>query len=216
MFNWVCSPAATELEAVVMDWLAQAMRLPAKMRHGEDLGGGGLMMSSASESILTVMTAARDRALDRICDANSSAQRRRDAISDLIVLGSPGTHSSTEKAARILGIRYQLVDSGDSSTMTAEGLARALADCSREGRHACFLTVTMGTTSTCATDDLAGIENKIREESAHGSIWVHLDASYAGNALICPEYQHLSKPLETFDSFNVNLNKWLLVNVDAR
>lgn len=216
MFNWICSPAATELEAGVMDWLAQAMCLPAKMRHGEDLGGGGLMMSSASESILTVMTAARDRALDRICGANSSEQRRRDVMSDLVVLGSLGTHSSTEKAVRILGISYQLVDSGDSSTVTAEGLARALADCSRDGLHACFLTVTMGTTSTCETDDLAGIENVICEQSTHGSLWIHLDASYAGNALICPEHQHLSEQLASFDSFNVNLNKWLLVNVDAR
>ena len=74
----------------------------------------------------------------------------------------------------------------------------------------------MGTTSTFETDDLAGIEIVICEKSTHVSLWIHLDASYAGNALICPEYQHLSEPLASFDSFNVNLNKWLLVNVDAR
>ena len=76
------------------------------------------------------------------------------------------------------------------------------------------MTRTIGTTATCAIDDLDGIASVIR--SRENTLWGHVDASYAGAALICPEYAHLSRSINGFNSFNVNLNKWLLVNLDAR
>lgn len=76
-----------------------------------------------------------------------------------------------------------------------------------------LICVFIGTTSTCAIDDLEGVEAVL---GSHPQIWRHVDAAYAGSALLLPEFQYLSSLMRSFDSFNVNINKWLFVNTDAR
>ena len=75
-----------------------------------------------------------------------------------------------------------------------------------------YTTVTLGTTSTCAADDFAAIA-AVKRDFPH--LWIHVDAAYAGAALVCPEYQHYIRGVEAFDSFNTNMHKWLLVNFDC-
>ena len=218
-FNWLCSPAVTELETVVLDWLARLFNLPSCFfSEGE---GGGVIQGSASEAIVTVMVAARERYLNQACeglDGDEREERRAYVQSRLIALGSEQSHSSTAKAALILGVRYGSVPTTmeDNLSMTGECLLQTLGECRRAGLEPFYLTTTLGTTSTCAVDYFSEIEEVLSpQENTNPAMWVHVDAAYAGAALICEEYQGLTKPFGAFDSFEMNMHKWLLTNFDA-
>ncbi|KAF2397712.1 hypothetical protein EJ06DRAFT_481338 [Trichodelitschia bisporula] len=214
-FNWLCSPAITELETVVLDWVAKAIGLPAGfLSSGE---GGGVIQGSASEAIVTVMVAARERMLRR--RAEGCTEEAAEAVKDayrgrLVALGSSQAHSSTHKGAIIAGTKFRSVTVRleDEFAMTGEGLKAALLECKAEGLVPYYLTVSLGTTATCAVDQFAEIAEVLKEWP---DVWVHVDAAYAGAALVCPEYQHFSAQFGAFDSFDFNMHKWLLTNFDA-
>ncbi|OJD33240.1 aromatic-l-amino-acid decarboxylase [Diplodia corticola] len=219
-FNWLCSPAVTELETVVLDWLAQLLALPeCYLSKGE---GGGVVQGSASEAIVTVMVAARERALRNLTAGLQEAGRekeREDRVDSLrgklVALGSEHAHSSTQKGAIIAGTKFRSVPAGrqDGFAMTGKALRRVLEDCERDGLVPYYLTATLGTTSTCAVDRFEEIAEVLKD---YPNVWVHVDAAYAGAALVCEEYQHdLAPPLAHFDSFDMNMHKWLLTNFDA-
>ncbi|KAF2087390.1 hypothetical protein K490DRAFT_41949 [Saccharata proteae CBS 121410] len=214
-FNWLCSPAVTELETVVLDWLAQLLGLPqAYHSMGE---GGGVIQGSASEAIVTVMVAARERVLRHLSEGLEE-KAREDKIDGLrgklVALGSEHAHSSTHKGAIIGGTKYRSVPASreDGFAMTGRELRRTLEDCKRDGLVPYYLTVSLGTTSTCAVDRFEEIAEVLKDWP---EIWVHVDAAYAGAALVCEEYQHLTKDFAAFDSFDMNMHKWLLTNFDA-
>lgn len=215
-FNWLCSPAVTELETVVLDWLAQLLGLPeCYLSRGE---GGGVIQGSASEAIVTAMVAARERALDKLSEGleGKEKEERIDSLrGKLVALGSEHSHSSTQKGAIIAGTKYRFVPAGrvDDFAMTGRGLKRMLEDCERDGLIPYYLTATLGTTSTCAVDKFEEIAEVLKD---YPNVWVHVDAAYAGAALVCEEYQHLTKAFTNFDSFDMNMHKWLLTNFDAR
>lgn len=156
MFSWICSPAATELEEVVMDWLARALALPTAYLHSDpSSNGGGLVMSSASESTLTVMTAARDRMLDAIAAKNPNVTialnwRQKEAV-DFVVLGSETSHSSVAKAARILNLQYIAVRAPASNgfRMTGPQLMTTIQQCTEQGLTPVFVAATLGTKHLC-------------------------------------------------------------------
>jgi aromatic-L-amino-acid decarboxylase len=216
-FNWLCSPAVTELETVVLDWVADMLGLPeCFLSKGE---GGGVVQGSASEAIVTVMVAARERALNRIAGEGKD-EKERDSMKDavrgkLVALGSDQAHSSTHKGAIIAGTKFRTVATRreDKFSMRGQDLKRVLEDCKSEGLVPYYLTVTLGTTSTCAVDSFEEIAEVLKE---YPEVWVHVDAAYAGAALVCPEYQNLAKSFGSFDSFDFNMHKWLLTNFDAR
>lgn len=215
-FNWLCSPAVTELETVVLDWLAQLLGLPeCYLSKGE---GGGVIQGSASEAIVTVMVAARERAL-RELSKGLEGKEKQDKIDSLrgklVALGSEHSHSSTQKGAIIAGTKYRSVPAGreDDFAMTGKGLRRVLEEFEKDGLIPYYLTATLGTTSTCAVDKFAEIAEVLKD---YPNLWVHVDAAYAGAALVCEEYHHLTPPLAHFDSFDLNMHKWLLTNFDAR
>ncbi|ROW09448.1 hypothetical protein VMCG_02445 [Cytospora schulzeri] len=265
-FNWVCSPAVTELETIVLDWLAQAIGLPATYHSTGPTRGGGVIQGSASEAVLTMMVTARDKYLRETLPPSSPGTVGGEAVSEeeleeltmrkrsrMVALGSAACHSSTKKAAKILGVRYAAVpvSSATGFAMTGPALADTLAACRARGWEPFFLTATLGTTDTCAVDDFAGIADVLDEYASgfpaadhdhdhdrpangvtengktgvdsaaparkKGEIWVHVDAAYAGAALVTPEAQeavgvhHLGR----FHSFNTNMHKWLLTNFDA-
>lgn len=250
-FNWICSPAVTELETIVLDWLAQILGLPTTYLSTGPTRGGGVIQGTASEAVLTMMVAARDKYLsETLPDAASLASE--DEYEDLLMrkrarlvaLGSAACHSSTKKAAKILGVRYVAVPAGADTefAMTGSALAETLAACKAKGWEPFFLTAALGTTDTCAVDDMGGIVDalgawsrdfplaaatavngeKASEESEapvrkKGEIWVHVDAAYAGAALVTPEAQEAVgvEHMRHFYSFNVNMHKWLLTNFDA-
>lgn len=259
-FNWICSPAVTELETIVLDWLAQLLGLPATYLSTGPTRGGGVIQSTASEAVLTMMVAARDKYLsETLPDAStlsssSSSSEAQEEYEDLLMrkrarlvaLGSAACHSSTKKAAKILGVRYVAVPAGADTgfAMTGAALAETLAACKAKGWEPFFLTVALGTTDTCAVDDMGGIVEALEAWSRdfpvaaasssssaavgdgageaapvrrRGEVWVHVDAAYAGAALVTPEAQAAVgvAHLRYFYSFNVNMHKWLLTNFDA-
>ena len=220
-FNWICSPAVTELETVVLDWLAKLLNLPNC--YLSSTHGGGVIQGSASEAVVTVMVAARDKYL-RETTSHLSGLELEDAIahkrSKLVALGSEMSHSSTQKAAQIAGVRFRSipVSAENDFAMTGKDLEEVLLQCKVQGLEPFYLTTTLGTTATCAVDDFGSIAStlsKYAPPEVPGEIWVHVDAAYAGAALVCPEYQHLTASFEQFHSFDMNMHKWLLTNFDA-
>ena len=221
-FNWLCSPACTELETVVLDWLAQAFELPKEFLSTSESGGGGTIQGSASEAIVTCMVAARERYLHGRCDAEGlqpGSLEREDRIgqltSGLVALGTDQTHSSTQKGALIAGTRYRSIPTRleNELSLQAKELEAALEQCKADGLEPYYITLTLGTTSTCTVDDFAGLAPILK---TNPNLWVHVDAAYAGAALVCPEYSSKYSPLlKIADSYDMNMHKWLLVNFDA-
>jgi aromatic-L-amino-acid decarboxylase len=215
-FNWLCSPAITELETVVLDWVAQMLALPdCYLSKGE---GGGVIQGTASEVIATVMVASRERALVRAAAGleGKEAEDKMDSLrGKLVALGSEQAHSSTHKGAIIAGTKFRTVPvrREDKYAMKGSALKRVLEDCKKDGLLPYYITVSLGTTGTCAVDDFEEIAEVLKEWP---DIWVHVDAAYAGSALVCEEYQHLTKAFAQFDSFDVNMHKWMLTNFDCR
>lgn len=223
-FNWICSPAVTELETIVLDWLAHAFALPPCYLSTGPTHGGGVIHGTASEAIVTVLVAARDKYLrEATAHLNLSGEELEDAMAErrgkLVALGSTATHSATKKAAMIAGVRFRAVPvyAKDGYKMTGEGLRATIQELRAKGLEPFYLTATLGTTDTCSVDDFESITAVLAEPApaGQGEIWVHVDAAYAGVALICPEYQHLTRYFDKFHSFNTNLHKWLLTNFDC-
>ncbi len=215
-FNWLCSPAVTELETVVLDWLARLLNLPeCYLSEGE---GGGVIQGSASETVVTVMVAARERYLNAACqglEGEEMEEKKAKVRGRLVALGSEQSHSSIAKAAIIAGVRYKSISTRmeDDLAMTGEGLRATLEECKRENLEPFFLSTTLGTTATCAIDRFSEIAHLA--STSYPKLWIHVDAAYAGAALVCEEYQNLTAPFSAFDSFNINMHKWLLTAFDA-
>lgn len=179
-----------------------------------------MIQGSASEAIVTVMVAARERHLIQACEGlegNRREEKMNCTRGRLVALGSEQSHSSTAKAALIAGVRYKsiLTRMDDDLALTGDGLRTALDECTREGLEPFYLTTTLGTTGTCATDQFYEIAEILREADLSGRVWVHVDAAYAGAALILDEYKCIANHFTAFDSFNMNMHKWLLTNFDA-
>ena len=213
-FNWECAPAVTELEIVVMDWLAKIINLPSCFLSSNN--GGGVIQGTTSEAVLAFMVAARERYLHKTT-AHLYGAEKETAIAHrrlrMVALGSEASHSCTQKAAMIIGVRYKPVPVylEDGFSMTGDSLHRMLKQCHEEGLEPFYLTATLGTTATCAVDKFDELAQTLRGHQ----IWVHVDAAYAGSALVCEEYQYLTEHLESFDSFSMSMSKWLLTNIDA-
>lgn len=225
-FNWLCSPACTELETIVMDWVAKALGLPECFLSTSSNGGGGVIQGSASESVATMMIAARERRVRELALAEGlkdGSEEYEDRVchlrASLVALASDQAHSSTAKAAIIAGTRFRSVPTKleENMELTGEALRKVLEKAERDGLIPYFITLSLGTTSSCAVDRFAEIKAVLAEKESWKRIWVHIDAAYAGSALITEEHQHIARNFaEGVDSFNVNMHKWLLVNFDAR
>ncbi|KAI4202128.1 MAG: hypothetical protein LQ350_002795 [Teloschistes chrysophthalmus] len=210
-FNWLCSPACTELETIVLDYMCNLLHLPESYLSTSATGGGGVIQGSASEAIVTVMIAARERYVRQISklsngDRNHATVGKKEEEeaewrlrSRLIALGSEMSHSSTQKATMIAGVKYRslIVSAADDFALTGRGLKEALEKLKSEGLEPFYLTVTLGTTSTCAIDHFKEIAEVKKE---FPNLWIHVDAAYAGAALILEEYRGLTEGFELFDS----------------
>jgi aromatic-L-amino-acid decarboxylase len=199
---WATSPAATELETVVLDWLAELLDLPPAFR------GHGVIQDTASSAVLCAVLAALHRA--------SGGSVRADGVRDrYAVYLSPETHSAGEKAVRIAGLgdsAIRVLDVDPSSlSVTADSLRRAVEADVAAGVRPLLVLATVGTTSTTAVDPVRALGQVCRE---HG-VWLHVDAAYAGVATVCPELRWLNDGLELADSYATNPHKWLLTNFDC-
>ncbi|KAF3485661.1 hypothetical protein F2Q69_00052003 [Brassica cretica] len=204
-FSWVASPAATELEIVVVDWVAKLLNLPEQFLSKGN--GGGVIQGSACEAILVVMIAARDKVLRSV---------GKKALEKLVVYSSDQTHSSLQKACQLAGIhlencRVLKTDSATNYALRPESLQEAVSKDLEAGLIPFFLCGTVGTTSSTAVDPVAAL-GKIAKSN---EMWFHIDAAYAGSACICPEYRQYIDGVETADSFDMNAHKWLLTNFEC-
>ena len=204
---WTTSPAATEVESKVLDWLAELLDLPPAFRSNG--GGGGVIQDSASSASLCALLAARERATGGQTNAQGMAGRR------LTAYVSDQAHSSLEKAARITGLgsaHLRTVRSHPGTlAMDPEALAAAVRADIDAGATPFFVCATVGTTSTHAIDPLPAIGRVARE---HG-LWLHVDAAHAGTAAVCPEHRWIHEGLDAADSYVVNPHKWMFTNFDC-
>lgn len=199
---WQTSPACTEVEMRVLDWLGRAIGLPDEFLFAHP-NGGGVIQGTASEASLAAMIAARHRAVSAGADPAS-----------LCAYASSQAHSSIAKDARILGLderRLGLIGVDASLAMRPDELERRMRADRAAGLTPFFVCATLGTTSSAAVDPLEEIGIIAQRERA----WLHVDAAYAGSALLCPEHRWMARGVERADSFNFNPHKWMLVNFDC-
>jgi len=202
---WATSPACTELETHVLDWLVDMMALPPAFKSGST--GGGVIQDSASSAALCALLAARERA---------TGYRSREEGSDgrLVAYASTQTHSSVEKAAMIAGIgarNLRQIEVDEKFALRPDALAWQIKKDRQAGRAPFFVCATVGTTSSNAVDPLPKIGRICRDEG----LWLHVDAAMSGAAALCPEFRPLFAGLELADSYCFNPHKWMFTNFDC-
>jgi len=232
---WQTSPACTELETKMLDWMGRAIGLPecflseGKPVEGMVLSeshstpgggtvsveatptlGGGVIQGTASEAVLVTMVAARQRMFDNMCVPESE---RAALNAKLVAYTSTQAHSSILKAAMIAGItreNVRLIGTDETLAMDPAALRAQMDRDLADGLYSFFICATIGTTSTGAVDPV----NEIARVNG-GRMWLHVDAAYAGAAMVCEEHRWAMQGIEAADSFNFNPHKWLLINFDC-
>ncbi|MGH9747479.1 MAG: pyridoxal-dependent decarboxylase [Candidatus Acidiferrales bacterium] len=212
---WATSPACTELETHVLDWLVDMLALPADFASSG--AGGGVILDTASSASLCALLAARERATDY-------ATNERGCDGRLVAYTSTQVHSSLEKAARIAGIgsaNVRAIEVDDNFAMRPDALAAQVARDRAAGKIPFFICATIGTTSSNAIDPLQAIgeickaENTSRREAARNAIWLHIDAAMSGTAALCPEFRWTHDGVEFADSYCFNPHKWMFTNCEC-
>ncbi|HEX2838731.1 MAG TPA: pyridoxal-dependent decarboxylase [Phycisphaerales bacterium] len=220
---WATSPACTELETRMLDWLGGMIGLPADFLS-TSANGGGVIEGTASDAALVAMVAARER-------VRKSARGQGGPTPDLVAYTSTQAHSSIIKAAMIAGIatgpddrtHVRLIDVDSEFRMRADLLEAAMREDTAAGRTPFFVCATVGTTGCTAIDPIPEIAAAIARTtsslrlSVSSSLppWLHIDAAHAGAACVCPEYRHWLAGVEHADSICFNPHKWLLTNFDC-
>ncbi len=199
---WRTSPAATELEEVTLTWLRKLLGLPSSF--------DGVIYDTASISTLHALAAARERAVPSV---GALGLAGRDDVPRLRVYCSDQTHSSIDKAVMLLGLGQQSVrkiPSDREFRMRPDALARAVAGDRSDGWRPLAVVATVGTTSSTSVDPVPEIAELCQRES----IWLHVDAAYAGVAAMVPGHEWILKGAELSDSVVVNPHKWLFTPFD--
>jgi aromatic-L-amino-acid decarboxylase len=199
---WQTSPAASELEGVTLDWLRQAVGLPDGFR--------GVIQDSASSATLAAVLTMRERALDWAGNRAGLAGAPR-----LRVYASDQVHSSVDRAVWIAGIGAEnlvrIPTAGPRRGMDPAALAAQVAADRAAGFCPAGVIACTGGTATGACDDIAAVVAVART----AGLYTHVDAAWAGSAMICPEFRHLWAGVEGADSVVLNPHKWLGVQFDC-
>jgi len=202
---WATSPACTELETHVLDWLVEMLGLPEKFLSAGS--GGGVIQDSASSAALCALLAARER-------ATNFASNEQGCDGSLVAYTSSQAHSSIEKAVKIAGLgrdNLRLIDVDDRLAMRPDLLAIQIEKDRQADRVPFFVAATVGTTSSNGLDPLPEIGNICNDHN----IWLHVDAAMAGTAALCPELRWIQNGLELADSYCFNPHKWMFTNFDC-
>ena len=197
---WATSPACTEIETHVLDWVVELLGLPDRFLSTGP--GGGVIEDSASSATLCAVLAARHRA------------GGADSLDHLVGYASAEAHSSVEKAFRVAGFRAdqlrtvrvdadQALDVGHLRELVEEDLAA--------GRRPFFACATVGTTGTMAVDPVRAVAELL----VPLGVWVHVDAAMAGSAGVVPELRWVNDGVELVDSWCFDPHKWLFTNFDC-
>ncbi|XP_011688458.1 PREDICTED: histidine decarboxylase [Wasmannia auropunctata] len=210
-FTWASSPACTELETIVMNWLGKMIGLPEDFLHRPGgSGGGGVIQTTASEATLVCLLAARTRAI-RAVQENEPDRLATEINSRLVAYCSDQAHSSVEKAGLIGLVRMRYIESDNELSMRGDALLEALTHDRAEGLLPFFVCATLGTTGACSFDNL----KEIGPICQQNGLWLHVDAAYAGSAFVCPEFRGWLQGVELTDSIAFNPSKWLMVHFDC-
>lgn len=202
---WETSPSATELETRVLDWLCQMCGLPGQ----EEGGFHGVIQDTASSAILCAILTARERATDWISNEHGVRE-----TSKLAIYTSAQTHSSTEKAVKIAGLGSQQlrkIEADADFALLPDKLLEAIETDIAEGICPACVVASLGATGVGAIDPL----RSIGEICERFDIFLHVDAAWAGSALILPECRWMIDGIEHVDSLVFNPHKWLLTNFDC-
>ncbi len=199
--SWQTSPAATELEEVVMDWIRRMVGLSASF--------AGVIQDTASTATLCALLCARER-------ATGFAQNKKGLQGGeppLVVYASDQAHSSVEKGALLAGFgkdHLRLVGTDDRHALRPDLLEAAVEADRRAGLRPCALVATTGTTATTALDPVAGMAAL----AERNGLWLHVDAAMAGTAMVLPECRWMWEGVERADSLVLNPHKWMGVGFD--
>lgn len=197
-FSWATSPACTELEVHILDWLVEMLDLPAAFHSSHQ--GGGVIQESACSSAVVALVAAREQ--------------RQEPINQFVVYVSREAHCSLEKAAKIVGIspdHFRLIDVNPDYSLNVDAFRATLEQDRDLGLTPLFVAATIGTTSSNAFDPLL----EIGEISQREGIWFHVDAAMSGTAALCPEFRWIQQGLNLADSYCFNPHKWMMTNFDC-
>jgi aromatic-L-amino-acid/L-tryptophan decarboxylase len=199
--SWQTSPACTEVEDVVMDWLRQMVGLSDAFT--------GVIDDTASTATFCALLCAREHSSE-FCQNRGGLQAE---AAPLVVYASDQAHSSVPKAALLAGFgaeHLRLIGTDDEHALRLDLLEQAIEDDVAAGRRPCAVVAAVGTTATTALDPVAGIA----ELAARHDLWLHVDAALAGSAMLCPEYRWMWEGVERADSVVFNPHKWLGVGFD--
>ncbi len=204
---WTTSPAATELETQVLDWLVRLLALPESFLSSG--AGGGVIQHTASDAALVALVAALHRV------SAGATERVGVPAGRYAVYTSAQTHSSVEKACRVAGLgtdALRKIDIDPATLAVRPSLLRAaMADDVQHGITPALVVASIGTTGTGAVDPVREVAEIAQE---HGA-WVHVDGAWAGVAAVAPEFRWLNDGLDLADSYCTNPHKWLLTNFDC-
>lgn len=204
--SWVTSPACTEVETLMLDWMQELLDLPTRFRNDSGIGGG-VIHGSASEATLAAILAARWRITGGTINAHADTTK-------LVAYTTSQAHSSIEKGLRIAGIgsdHMRLVPHDDAYAMRADELQRMITDDRAAGLTPFFVCSSRGTTSSTAFDPTPAIGPICQRES----LWLHVDSAMSGIAALVPEFRWVNDGLEFADSYCTNPHKWMGVNFDC-
>ncbi len=199
--SWQTSPAATEVEDVVMDWLRQMLGLSEAFT--------GVIQDTASGSTFTALLCARERT----AGFSQNDVGLQSLARPLVVYASDQAHSSIQKGALLAGFgrdNLRLVESDEDFAMRPEALEAAIKADIAARRTPCVVVASIGTTATTALDPLV----EIAQIAADHGLWLHVDAAMAGTAMICPELRWMWEGVERADSLVLNPHKWLGAGFD--
>ena len=198
---WETSPAAAELEEKMMNWLKKACGLPEKW--------DGVIQDTASSATLCALLSAREQISDFQIN-----QKGFTGFKHLRVYASEQTHSSIEKAVKIAGFGKEnlvYIPTHIDFSIDTTALALAIEKDIEAGKKPLCVVATIGTTSSTAFDNI----EKIAQITQKHHIWLHIDAAYAGTAMLLPEYRYMIRGIEQADSYVFNPHKWMFVNFDC-
>ncbi|XP_054279364.1 histidine decarboxylase [Macrosteles quadrilineatus] len=210
-FTWASSPACTELETVVMNWLGKMIGLPEEFLHTRsDSKGGGVIQTTASEATFISLLAGRTTVIQRYKEVDQGLEDA-EINSRLVAYCSDQAHSSVEKAGLIGLVKMRYIESDENLSLRGDRLREAIARDREKGLVPFFLCATLGSTGACSFDNLEEVGPICKEEG----LWLHVDAAYAGSAFICPEFRKWLSGINYADSIAFNPSKWLMVHFDC-
>ncbi len=204
--SWVTSPACTEVETLMVDWMLELLDLPEAFRS-TSANGGGVIHGSASEATLSSILAARWRITAGAVNADGDTSK-------LVAYATSEAHSSIEKGLRIAGIgsdQIRIVEHDAGFAMRADALGRMITADKAAGLIPFWACATRGTTSSMAFDPTPEIGAITRREG----MWLHVDAAMSGIGALVPEHRWINDGLELADSYCTNPHKWMGVNFDC-